>query len=48
MTNKQFAAQGKKFRAACERVGVNPTARQASKYRNKQGLAYQSGGKKND
>lgn len=43
MTNKEFAAQDQKFRAACVAAGVEPTARQASKYRNKQGLAYQSG-----
>ena len=47
MTNKEFAAQDQKFRAACSAAGVEPTARQASKYRNNQGLAYQSKGKKN-
>ena len=46
MTNKEFAAQDKKFRAACSAAGIEPTGRQASKYRNKQGLAYRSGGDK--
>ena len=47
MTNKKFAAQDRTFRAACEAAGIDPTPRQASKYRNNQGLAYQSKGKKN-
>ena len=46
MTNKEFAVQDAQFRKACEAAGVEPTARQASKYRNNQGLAYQSKGKK--
>ena len=47
MTNKEFAAQDQKFRVACEVAGIGPSSRQASKYRNNQGLAYQSKGKKN-
>lgn len=46
VTNKEFAATDRKFRAACEAAGIEPTARQASKYRNNQGLAYQSKGMK--
>ena len=48
ISNKEFAAQDKKFQAACKAAGVEPTARQASKYRNNQGLAYQSKGMKNN
>lgn len=29
------------FRAACEKVGISPTQRQASKFRRKRGLAYE-------
>ena len=43
MTNKEFAVQDKKFRKACESVGLEPSVRQASKWRSKTGLAYQSG-----
>ncbi len=46
MTNREFAAQDAQFRKACEVVGLEPTRRQASKWRNKQGLAYQSRGGK--
>lgn len=40
MTNKEFAAQDTKFRKACESANIEPTSRQASKYRSKRGLAY--------
>jgi len=52
MTNKEFAEKDKKFRDACTKVTVDleeydlvnnpfmPTQRQASKWRNKKGLAY--------
>ena len=43
MTNREFAAQDAQFRKACEVVGLEPSVRQASKWRNKTGLAYQSG-----
>lgn len=39
--NGPFAASDEHFRAACERAGVQPTARQASKYRSGRGRAYQ-------
>ena len=29
------------FKAACSRVGIEPTRRQASKFRNKRGKAFQ-------
>lgn len=40
VTNRQFSKTDKNFLSACEKAGVEPTARQASKYRNKKGLAY--------
>lgn len=39
-TNKSFAKTDKVFIEACNRAGVQPTTRQASKYRNRRGLAY--------
>lgn len=48
MTNRKFAEQNKEFIAACRRVEIQPTKRQASKFRNRRGLAYKhrgSGGK---
>jgi hypothetical protein len=42
MTNRKFA-ETKGFVDACESAGVDPTQRQASKYRNKKGLAYKEG-----
>lgn len=39
MTNKKFAETNQTFIAACERAGVTPTPRQASKYRNGKGKA---------
>lgn len=40
VTNAQFATKDKLFNAACSLATVDPTPRQASKYRNKKGLAY--------
>ena len=45
MTNKEFAEKDKEFKRACDYVHVNPTKRQASKYRNKKGTAYKHGRK---
>lgn len=42
MTNKKFAEKDKGFREACEKAGVEPTTRQASKFRNKKGSAYKA------
>ena len=39
VTNKQFT-EDDYFRACCVRAHVDPTARQASKFRRKQGSAY--------
>jgi len=41
-TNKAFAKEDTTFQAACEQAGVQPTARQASKYRMKRGAAYKA------
>ena len=39
--NVQFAQENEEFIERCERVGIEPTMRQASKYRNGKGLAFQ-------
>ena len=38
--NREFAKTDEQFKAACEKAGVQPTPRQASKYRRKMGRAY--------
>lgn len=40
VSNKAFAQNDQGFRARCEEAGVEPTARQASKYRNGKGSAF--------
>jgi hypothetical protein len=40
LTNTQFAKTCQSFIAACQRAGVEPTTRQASKFRNKKGSAF--------
>ena len=40
-TNKQFA-QDEYFKILCANVSIDPTVRQASKFRNKKGLAYKN------
>lgn len=40
MTNREFAEHDREFRAACERAGIKPSVRQASKWRLGFGLAY--------
>ena len=40
ITNKQFALKNDWFRAACVKAGIEPTTRQASKWRLKKGKAY--------
>jgi hypothetical protein len=40
VTNAEFARTNGQFRAACERAGIEPTRRQASKFRNKTGAAW--------
>jgi hypothetical protein len=39
-SNRDFAASDPQFRAACERAGVSPTRRQASRWRRKRGSAW--------
>jgi len=40
--NQMFALQDAGFKAACEAAGVQPTRRQASKYRNQKGSAFKA------
>jgi hypothetical protein len=42
MTNRDFA-KTKGFVEACVKAGIEPTTRQASKYRRKMGVAYVTG-----
>lgn len=42
ITNGRFAQTDGQFQAACMRAGVQPTKRQASKWRNKRGLAWKN------
>lgn len=43
VTNKQFSETNQFFQKCCEAVNLQPTSRQASKFRNKQGRAYKEG-----
>ena len=40
VNNRKFAETDKKFKAACEAAGVEPSKRQASKWRQKRGKAW--------
>jgi hypothetical protein len=40
MTNAAFAKSNATFAAACEQAGIPATARQAGRWRRKEGLAY--------
>lgn len=42
ITNAEFARGDKAFREHCSNAGIEPSRRQASKYRNKEGAAYRS------
>ena len=42
-TNEKFFKENQEFIAACEKVDIKPTRRQASKWRNKKGLDYLKG-----
>lgn len=44
-TNEVTAVSDGEFKAACEKASVNPTSRQASKFRNGYGLAARAVGK---
>ena len=41
--NFEFARDNKDLAKACQKVGIEPTRRQASKWRNGKGLAYKRG-----
>ena len=41
--NEKFAKEDQSFQNACDKVGVKPTSRQASKWRNQKGRAYLEG-----
>lgn len=43
LTNRAFKDKNTDFNAACAAAHVEPTKRQASKFRNKKGLAYKEG-----
>jgi len=43
ITNKEYANNDRNFIDACVKVGIDATHRQASKFRNKKGLAYKKG-----
>ncbi len=42
LTNKQFSQEDSKFLIACGQNNIEPTTRQASKWRNKKGSAYKN------
>lgn len=39
-TNEEYAAKNKWFKTICAEMCVEPTSRQASKFRNQRGIAY--------
>lgn len=42
-SNEKFAKENMEFQSACDKAGVKATKRQASKWRNKKGLAHTKG-----
>ena len=42
INHKEFAQEDQAFRTACEKAGVEPTSRQASKWRRKFGAAWKA------
>lgn len=42
MRNKVYIKHNKFFISACQRMGVKPTTRQASKFRRKTGIVYKT------
>ena len=42
-TNKEFANSNPNFLTACASVGLKPTKRQASRWRNRKGKAFKEG-----
>jgi len=47
MTNKEFAKTDENFRSLCKKLDVEPTKRQASKFRMKKGIVWKSRNKEN-
>lgn len=45
LTNREFAVTIKAMRDGCERAGIPATKRQASKWRNKRGIAFKTANK---
>ena len=45
ITNKMFRDNNEVFKKCCELLDVEPTTRQASKFRNKKGVAIQAAAK---
>lgn len=43
VSNEKFSKEDSALQAACDKVGIKSTARQASKWRNKKGKAYLEG-----
>ena len=43
MSHRHFAETNKEFQAACAKAGVQPSRRQAAKWRRKEGSAYNRG-----
>jgi hypothetical protein len=43
LTNKEFANSDPGFLEACARVQLKPTKRQASRWRNRKGIAFKEG-----
>ena len=43
VSNHDFAKEHGQFKACCDAAGVDPTTRQASKFRNHHGAAYAAG-----
>ena len=42
MTNQEFSDTDKSFLEACGKAKIEPTTRQASKWRNHKGMAYKT------
>lgn len=42
ISNVEFSKTDTFFQEACSKAGISPTARQASRFRSKKGLAYQN------
>lgn len=43
LTNREFSQKDEGFKSACSAVGIEPTTRQASKWRSRRGRAFVEG-----